>query len=181
VSAMAERFVTWDPEHARRRARIALLLSATLDPDAGPSWQERLEHAATLLDVGRSIDYYRRFEHTADVITHGDLAGFTHRKLAKLAAVVRFAGDDRVRIAQYRPLLTSDDRPALERSAAVLQLADEIEHRMPPGDPDAVQIEERGRTVVLTAPVFDPWLLQELADRFARAFRRKLQFREPSS
>jgi exopolyphosphatase/guanosine-5'-triphosphate,3'-diphosphate pyrophosphatase len=180
VRAMAERFVTWDPEHARRRARIALLLSATLDPDAGASWQERLEQAATLLDVGRSIDYYRRFEHTADVITHGDLAGFTHRKLAKLAAVVRFAGDDRVRIAQYRPLLTSDDRPALERSAAILELADEIEHRLSPGDPDRVLTEERGRAVLLTAPVFDPWLQRELADRFARAFRRKLQFREPA-
>jgi exopolyphosphatase / guanosine-5'-triphosphate,3'-diphosphate pyrophosphatase len=179
VTAMAGRFLTWDPERAHRRARIALLLSAALDPDAGSNWRERLEHAAVLLDVGRSIDYYRRFEHTADIITHGDLAGFTHRRLAMLAAVVRFAGDDRVRIEQYRPLLGAYDRPAVERSSVILELADEIEHRMPPGDPDRVEVEDRGRSVILTAPVFDPWRRRELADRFSKAFRRRLQFREP--
>jgi exopolyphosphatase/guanosine-5'-triphosphate,3'-diphosphate pyrophosphatase len=179
VAAMAGRFATWDPERAHRRTRIALQLSASLDPDAGAKWRERLEHGATLLDVGRSIDYYRRFEHTADVITHGDLAGFTHRKLALLAAMVRFAGDQRVRIERYRPLLTADDRPAVERSSAILELADEIERRLAPGDPGHVEIDERGRLVVLTAPVFDPWRRRELAGRFAKAFRVRLQFREP--
>ena len=179
IAAMVSRFASWDPERAGRRARIALLLFATLDPDAGPKWRERLEHAATLLDVGRSIDYYRRFEHTSDVIAHGDLAGFTHRKLALLAAIVRFAGDDRMRIQQYRPLITADDRPALSRASAILELADEIEHRLPPGMADGFQVEERGRTVFLDVPLFDPWRRQELADRFAKAFRRRLQFREP--
>ncbi len=179
IAAMVSRFASWDPGRAERRARIALLLYTALDPDASPKWRERLEQAATLLDVGRSIDYYRRFEHTSDVITHGDLAGFTHRKLALLAAIVRFAGDDRVRIQQYRPLITPDDRPAVARAAAILELADEIEHRLPPGLADGFEAEERGRTVFLDVPLFDPWRRQELSERFARTYRRRLRFREP--
>lgn len=179
VAATAARFATWDPHRARRRALVALRLSARLDPEAGPRGRELLEHAATLLDAGRSIDYYRRFEHTADVITHGDLAGFTHRTLAHLAAIVRIAGDSRARTAEYRPLLSAADGPVVARAAAILELADEIEHRLPPGDDVAVEIEERGRTVVLAAPLFDPWLQDALARRFAKAFRRRLRFAEP--
>jgi exopolyphosphatase / guanosine-5'-triphosphate,3'-diphosphate pyrophosphatase len=181
VAATASRFATWEPARARRRARVALRLSAALDPDAGPKGRELLEHAATLLDAGRSVDYYRRFEHTADVITNGDLAGFTHRRLAQLAAIVRFAGSSRPRIPEYRPLLTAADRPALARASTLLELADEVDHRLPPEDDGAVEIEERDRTVVILAPVYDPWLQEHLADRFSKVFRRRLRFRHPGN
>jgi exopolyphosphatase/pppGpp-phosphohydrolase len=160
---------------------VALRLSATLDPEAGPKGRELLEHAATLLDAGRSIDYYRRFEHTADVITNGDLAGFTHRRLAQLAAIVRFAGSGRPRIAEYRPLLTSADQPAVARASTLLELADEVDHRLPPDDDGALEIEEHDRTVVIPAPVFDPWLQEHLAERFAGVFRRRLRFADPGN
>jgi exopolyphosphatase/guanosine-5'-triphosphate,3'-diphosphate pyrophosphatase len=179
VAATASRFATWEPARAHRRARVALRLSAALDPDAGPKGRELLEHAATLLDAGRSVDYYRRFEHTADVITNGDLAGFTHRRLAQLAAIVRFAGSGRPRIAEYRPLLTSADRPAVARASTLLELADEVDHRLPPDDEGALEIEERDRTIVIPVPVFDPWLQEHLARRFAGVFRRRLRFAEP--
>jgi exopolyphosphatase/guanosine-5'-triphosphate,3'-diphosphate pyrophosphatase len=180
IAAMAARFATWDATRAARRARIAVAILSVMAPDAGPNWHERLEQAAVLLDVGRSLDYYRRFEHTADVIAQGDLAGFTHRRLALLAAVVRFAGDSRARVGLYRPLLTSEDRAAVAGASAILELADEIEHRLPPGAPDGVQIEERGRTVFITAPIYDPSLRQWLSDRSWRTYRRRIQFREPA-
>jgi exopolyphosphatase / guanosine-5'-triphosphate,3'-diphosphate pyrophosphatase len=179
VVATASRFATWDPARARRRARVALRLSAALDPDAGPKGRELLEHAATLLDVGRSLDYYRRFEHTSDVITNGDLAGFTHRRLAQLAAIVRFAGSGRPRMAEYRPLLTAADRPAVARAAAILELADEIDHRLPEDDDGAVEVDVGDRTVMLAAPLFDPWLQEYLGGRFSKVFRRRLRFRDP--
>jgi threonine dehydratase len=179
IAAMAARFGTWDAGRAARRACIAVAILPVLAPDAGPNWHECLEQAATLLDVGRSLDYYRRFEHTADVIAQGDLAGFSHRKLALLAAVVRFAGDSRARVGLYRPLLTPEDRSAVAGASAILELADEIEHRLPPGAPGAIEVEERGRTVFITAPIYDPSLRQWLSDRCWRAYRRRIQFREP--
>ena len=179
VAATASRFATWEPARAHRRARVALRLSAVLDPEAGAKGRELLEHAATLLDAGRSMDYYQRFEHTADVILNGDLAGFTHRRLAQLAAIVGFAGSGRPRIADYRPLLTSADRPAVARASTLLELADEVDHRLAPDDEGAVEIEERGRTVTVVVPVFDPWLQEHLARRFTNVFHRRLRFRDP--
>src|SRR4030095_14471975 len=52
----------------------------------GASVHERLAQATNLLDIGRSVDYYRRYQHTADMITEADLDGFSHRKLALLSA-----------------------------------------------------------------------------------------------
>src|SRR5439155_13961326 len=88
VAALARRFTSWDPGRADRRERIAALLKQTMDPGADPEHEEILAHAAAILDIGRSIDYYRRYEHTADILTESDLAGFSHRDLALLAAVV---------------------------------------------------------------------------------------------
>ncbi len=174
VQAIAARFASWDAERAERRSAISLALVDAAWPDAGPRVRERLEHAAILLDVGRSVDYYRRFDHTADVVLEGDLGGFSHRALALLSAVIRAAGDDQVQVASYRPLLTGDDRVPVARGAAILALADAIEHRLPPGAPPDTRFSTAGRRVVVHAPVFDPWEQESLAERFRRAFGRRL-------
>jgi exopolyphosphatase/guanosine-5'-triphosphate,3'-diphosphate pyrophosphatase len=172
--ALVSRFASWDEGRARRRADIALRVLGSVDPAGTAKARERLEQAAFVLDVGRSIDYYRRFEHTADILLTSDLAGFTHRKLALLAAVVRFAGDEGVSIRMYRPLLTAEDRPQVARLATILAFADDIEHRVPAGGEIPVTCEERRRTVVLTAPVFDPSRRLAMEQRFRRAFGRRL-------
>src|SRR5439155_10309684 len=131
--APARRFTSWDPGRADRRGRIAATLERAMDPAVDPERGETLAHAATILDIGRNIDYYRRYEHTADILTESDLAGFSHRKLALLAAVVRQAGDETMKVGLYRPLLGPDDRRSVARLATVLAIADEIERRVAPG------------------------------------------------
>ncbi len=180
VEAMAARFATWDERRARRRAAVAEVLVDALLPDAGANVRERIGQAALLLDIGRSIDYYRRFEHTADVVTEGDLLGFTHRKIALLSAVIRQAGDESSRVQRYAPLLSAADKAAVAREATILSLADEIEHRLAPDSLGTVACEDRGRTVVLDAPVFDPWAVDEMATRFRRAFAKRLTVRPPT-
>jgi exopolyphosphatase/guanosine-5'-triphosphate,3'-diphosphate pyrophosphatase len=174
VRAIAARFASWDAERAERRSAISLALQEVAWPDAGQHVRERLEHAAVLLDVGRSVDYYRRFDHTADVVLEGDLAGFSHRKLALLSAVVRAAGDDQVQVGSYRPLLTTEDRVPVARAAAILALADAIEHRLPPGAGPDPHCSLAGRRVLVQAPIFDPWEQESLGERFRRAFGRRL-------
>ena len=174
LAALTRRFATWDAERARRRQWLASLLLDTVQPDAGPSFRERLDQAALVLDIGRSIDHYRRYEHTADMLVAADLAGFSHRKLALLAAVVRQAGDEGMRTREYRPLLGSDDHLPVARAGAILALVDEIEHRIPPGEEEQVTCRSRGKTVELGAPLLDPWRREALAARFRRAFGRSL-------
>ena len=176
VAALAHRFTSWERGRATRRVRITLKLLKTLDPDMGPQTRERLTQAATILDIGRSIDYYRRYEHTADILTESDLAGFSHRKLALLAALVRQAGDESMSVGLYRPLLGPDDRLPIARQATILALADEIEHRIGPGHGMPLECEERKRGFVLRAPLFDGYRQGLLAARFRRVFRKRLEF-----
>jgi exopolyphosphatase/guanosine-5'-triphosphate,3'-diphosphate pyrophosphatase len=176
IRALASRFATWDERRAARRNAIAATLSESLDPDASAAARERLETASTLLDIGRSVDYYRRHRHAADILVEADLAGFSHRELALLAAVIRSAGTESSRWQAYRPLLGAHDGPLVAREGMLLELADEIEHRMAPGETDSVSCEVNGKNVLLTAPVLDPWRQERLQRRFAGTFRKRLRF-----
>jgi exopolyphosphatase / guanosine-5'-triphosphate,3'-diphosphate pyrophosphatase len=174
INALAARFSTWDRTRADRRLAIVRELLDSLEPKVGAGYRERMDQAATILDIGRSVDYYRRYEHTADMLTRADLLGFSHRKLAMLAAVVRQAGDETMRVQMYRPLLGPADRVPVARASAMLALADQVEHRMPPGQEGGIRCEVRARIVLLQAPVFDTWRRETLARRFQRVFGKRL-------
>ena len=104
VATLAARFATWEPSLADRRAAIAAHLHEALDADAPASIREMLGHAASLLDIGRAIDYYDRFEHAAMIVTGRRPAGFTHENLGALTAILRQADDD----TAPRPLRAHD-------------------------------------------------------------------------
>jgi len=105
-------------------------LHDTLDPEARDAVREMLVHASTVVDVGRAIDYYDRFEHAAMIVTSADLGGFTHETLGILSAILRQADDD-IRLGPYRRLIDGGDRSAVLRAATVLALADELKRRIP--------------------------------------------------
>jgi exopolyphosphatase/pppGpp-phosphohydrolase len=176
IAALVARFGSWDPNRAERRVRLAERLFAAVEPEAKPSARERLRHGATCLDIGRSVDYYRRFEHTAEILVSSDLGGFSHRKLALLAAVVRFAGGETGKPTMYRPLLTAEDRLPVLRAAVTLSLADEIEHRVTTGTLGEVRCVSSGRSAVITAPLFDRYRQEVLGRRFRQAFGRELRW-----
>ena len=87
VATLARRFATWDAEAAERRTAIATKVFDVLDATSPSSVREMLTHAAALVDVGRAIDYYDRFEHAAMIVLTADLAGFSHADLAALATI----------------------------------------------------------------------------------------------
>jgi exopolyphosphatase/guanosine-5'-triphosphate,3'-diphosphate pyrophosphatase len=179
LSALVARFAPWDRGRADRRRHIATSLHDAFDPDAGPRARDRVDDAAGLVDIGRSIDYYQRFAHAADIVLASDLAGFSHRRLALLAAVLRMSGDEGFDVRTYRPLLGSSDRTQVARSAAILDVADEIEHRSPPGGPPFAEAEVRRRRGRLRCPILDPYRQSVLAARINRAFGIRLTFEPP--
>ena len=173
VATLAARFATWEAEAAERRSSLAAQLIEALDPEADPSLPELLEHAAFLLDVGKAIDYYDRYEHAAMIVTTADLAGFPHRSLATLAAILRYAGGD-TGLGPYARLIPTSERPAVRRAAIVLELAEEL-HRRIPRDEAAVVRCRRGRRFEVEAPVPAPWHPRGVADRFFTVFRSRLE------
>ena len=173
LATLAGRFNTWDSAGGARRAAIASRLQEALQPEARVQLQEMLEHAATVLDAGRAIDYYHRFEHAAGIVTTGDLGGFSHEDLGLLSAILRQADDD-TRLGPYRTLLAETDRRSVLQSATVLALADEVNRRIPPGRPAALSCGWRSRGFLLAGPFPPGWRPRGVGDRFRKVFGRTL-------
>jgi exopolyphosphatase/pppGpp-phosphohydrolase len=172
LASLVSRFDGWKPEAASRRRSVASELQRALEPRAPASLVMALDHAARVLDIGRSLDVVNRHEHVADILVSTDLNGFTHNELALTLAIVRRAGD---RHADVLPGLSRDAlEPGLvDRAAIILALADEIEARCPHGVRIAVDCKI-GRNVTLSVPLLPSWLAKDLDKRFERAFGRSL-------
>jgi len=180
VAALCGRFGTWQDERARRRAVTVERLAAELDPEADAEQVEMLAHAATVLDVGRAVDYYERYAQAANTVLSADLLGFSHRQLAMLAGTMLQAGGERPGDA-FRAELPKRDQAWTARAGAILAIADEVESRTPLGEPVAVSLRIRPRQVVLSAPVLAAWQPRAVGDRFRQAFRRRLVVEEDAA
>ncbi len=174
VATLAARFRTWDATKATRRTAIALRLHETLEADAPVAVREMLEHAAMLVDIGRAIDYYDRFEHAAAIVIAADLGGFPRTDLAILATILRGGADDR-REGPYATLIDEHDRPSVERAASVLALADDLNRRIPVANLGTVACRWRRDAFEVVAPVPRGWRPRGVTDRFAQAFGAALE------
>lgn len=183
VLALARNFATWDAARAERRARLATELAATLAPapSAGLSaeYLALLQLAARLLDIGRSIDYYNRYAHTAAIVLLSHLGGFGHRELARLAVLIREAEKGK-RVGAEVALLDEEDEAQLPRLALLLALADEFERHGGPACPLTVRVEVEGdateQTVRLVAPPLTLGQAADFRERFQRVFGASLEF-----
>jgi exopolyphosphatase/guanosine-5'-triphosphate,3'-diphosphate pyrophosphatase len=174
IAALGARFSTWNAETARGRIALAGELWRVLASGKRTEVAESLRHAAAILDIGRSIDYYARFVHTARILLATDLLGFSHRQLALVSAIVYLAGNGEGSLKTFRPLLSAKDRKPVERAAAVLALAEEIEKRIRPGRAPALRCTMEAGVLRVEAPIPTPLRSRRLAARFRRLFGRSL-------
>ncbi len=175
LDALAARFVGWSAERAQRREEVASQLHAVLVPGSDDEGREALLQGARILDIGRTVDFFDRHEHVADLLLVTDLGGFSHRQVALLAAVVRQAGDEEDRPRSLAPLVTREDRETVERAAVLLTVADEITERCAPGAATAVRCRAHGGEVTVAVPALASWGVRGLDDRFRAAFGRRLR------
>ncbi len=175
LSALAARFDGWSLERAKRRQVAAVALHEALERWPSPEVGEALGQAAWIVDIGRTIDFFDRHEHVADLVLETDLGGFTHRQVALLSAILRRAGDEDVKPRSYAPLLGREDRGSLERASVVLAVADEITERCPPGTSGELSCRLRGGEAVVNVPALESWGVRKLPERFERAFGRSLK------
>jgi exopolyphosphatase/guanosine-5'-triphosphate,3'-diphosphate pyrophosphatase len=176
LRSLTSRFDGWNAEAADRRRAIAAALVRGLEPRARPDIVEALDYAAWTLDLGRSIDFFNRHEHVADILLATELNGFTHHQIALTSAVVRRTGDPQFDPRRLAPLVTPADREAIERAAVILALADDIEERCPRGV--AVEVFcETGRQITVYSPQLAAWRSRALGARFERAFGKPLLVR----
>jgi exopolyphosphatase/pppGpp-phosphohydrolase len=174
IAALGDAFRAWDTRPAAHRTAVVDALFVALEEEPDESLREMLGHGATLLDIGRSIDFFDRYEHVADIVISTDLLGFSHREVALLSALVRNAGDESEDPGRYQPLLDKDDRRPVERAGTLLALADEIEQRCAVGSPATIECELTKREARLFVPGLVGWRPRRIGPRFEQAFGRRL-------
>ena len=175
VAALISRFTTCDPSRARRRRDLALALYKSLEPRAEPILTEMLTQAAELLDIGKSVDFYRRQTHTASILRASGLLGFSHREIALLSAIVELSVEAGWNPKRARPLLQKEDHDPLERAGLALSLACAIEQRLPPGRTAHVVSRSLVDAFVVREPALVAWEGLELRARFWKAFGKELR------
>jgi exopolyphosphatase/guanosine-5'-triphosphate,3'-diphosphate pyrophosphatase len=174
IGDLTSRFSCFWTERAERRKGIVDLLCRKLMPGAPLEVREMAGLAATLLDIGRSIDFYRRYRHTAMILRATDLLGFDHRQVLMLAAMVEHADDDGIDFRRYHPLLHREDRPSVRKAGIILALADSIERRALPERYADLTCEVQKDQVILRSSAIEHWDPRDLGERFLKAFSRDL-------
>jgi exopolyphosphatase / guanosine-5'-triphosphate,3'-diphosphate pyrophosphatase len=168
IDQLVERFAPQRTPASRQRVRILSAVVETLGLPATTEMRAALQEAAQLLDIGRSIDFYNRHRHTEELLLGHGLAGFTHRELALIGAIVRRAEDEKASIAPYAPLLTPDDEVDVARAGTLLALADEFGHQLVGEVPfDSALV---GNALVVDAEIPNGRETSRLAARFERVF-----------
>jgi exopolyphosphatase/guanosine-5'-triphosphate,3'-diphosphate pyrophosphatase len=174
VASLALRFDGWRAGAADRREQLARSLLAALDPGASAELEEALLHAARLLDIGRSLDFFDRHRHAAEIVEAAEMDGFSHRDVALLAAILVASREREAELKPYAPLLGKPDRAPVERAALLLALADDIEERCRPERRIEIACSVGKRAVSVSVPALPAWRPRGLAERFERVFARKL-------
>ena len=120
----------WDEGHGRQVARLAGDLFDRLLPlhHLGQDDRELLEHAALLHDIGEHVARDDHHEHSAYLIRHGKLRGFSAHEVATLASVARYHGrhDPEPEHEAFRQLEVESRRRVLTL-AAILRVADGLD------------------------------------------------------
>ena len=174
ISALVSRFAAWEARAAERRSEAAHALWSALAAHEDAEVAEALGYAARILDIGRSVDFFDRYEHVAEIVLASELAGFSHRQVALLAAVVRAGREIDPGARSLSPILGKADRHTLERAGTVLALADDLQERCPVRSALTVTCRVRGSAVVVKAAGLLGWRQRPIAQRFEAAFGRRL-------
>ena len=177
VAGLAAHFASWDAPRAERRLHLVRSLLLEADPNAGPEMTEMAEHAAVLLDIGRSVNYYDQWAHTANIIAAADLRGFSHREVALMATAVARLGKGGGTLPRFARLLSPEDLHGADRLAVVLELAHELELRLPRNEAPSVRGEDRRGRMSVTTSLGFAWAPPDLVRRFRTRFGRPLVFR----
>jgi exopolyphosphatase/guanosine-5'-triphosphate,3'-diphosphate pyrophosphatase len=177
LAALGEQFGTYHAARAQHRVSVTRKLLQILAPGMSGEAMLAATAAAQLLDIGASIDHYRRHAHAARIVCDANLDGYSHRTLALVAAALYAVGEREATIKGYAPLLRLADQPIVEQIAAGVALADGLV-RYCSADPEATSVERSNGHVVLATSVVDTWPLEPQARRAERAFGITLKLGE---
>jgi exopolyphosphatase/guanosine-5'-triphosphate,3'-diphosphate pyrophosphatase len=171
----------WDEGHSRQTARLALELfdqTSSLHQLA-PADRELLEHAALLHDIGEHVSTESHHKHSAYLIQHGRLRGFTPEEVDFVAALARAHRGGGPK-PSHEPFgaLDRDARDRVTRLAALLRVADGLD-RGRAGNVSGVEVGLDGSRARLVVKAqgdisIELWGARRKRELFERLFGRRL-------
>ena len=172
----------WDEGHSRQVARLALSLFDQTLPlhDLTPADRELLEHASLVHDIGEHVATESHHKHTAYLVQHGRLRGFSPDEVTELATLARYhrGADPRPSHEPYAGL-RPERRERVARMAALLRVADGLDRGRSAavGDIKVVANGSRVRVNVWgTGDIdVDLWGGRRKRELFERLFDRRLE------
>ena len=172
----------WDEVHSRQTARLALdLFDQTaalhgLDADD----RELLEHAALLHDIGEHVSTESHHKHSAYLIQHGRLRGFTPVEVDFVAALARAHRGGGPK-PSHEPFASLDRaaRDRVTRLAALLRVADGLD-RGRAANVRGIDVVLNGSRARLVAKAegdiaVELWGARRKRELFERLFDRRLE------
>jgi exopolyphosphatase/guanosine-5'-triphosphate,3'-diphosphate pyrophosphatase len=172
-----------DPAHTQHVATLALGLFDGL-AEAGLHPGDRLERellwaASVLHDIGMSVAYDDHHKHSRYLILNAGLPGFEPREVALVAQAARYHRKGMPDLGELAPLVADGDAERLDRLAALLRLAEDLErgrdqsvHAARVAAEDGavcLRLEADGEVSVAR------WAAEREVDLFRRAFDRRLK------
>ena len=189
---LAQRFAPRYSGRGQRRAALAARIAAAAWPDSirsdsiqsnplcsndtatdpAAAMSDALQCAAFLLDIGDAVDFYNRANRTASIIVRTDLPGYTHRESARIAAILLASeGGQLPRRFRRSRLLSRPEVRRVDQAALMLELADRLDSRLPPGRPAAsVRIGRKSGMLTVKTPGWSPVAAPDLPARWQAAF-----------
>jgi exopolyphosphatase / guanosine-5'-triphosphate,3'-diphosphate pyrophosphatase len=171
-----------DGPHTRHVAALALGMFdelARLGLHGGDPRERELLWAASMLhDIGMSIDYDDHHKHSRYLILNGGLPGFTPVETAIIAQAARYHRKGMPSAGPMAALFGPGDAERLDRCAALLRLAEDLERSrdqlVRDTDIDLEGGEVRLRLIAEGDPAVPRWAAGRERELFARAFHREL-------
>ncbi len=122
----------WDEGHSRQVTRLALdLFDQTLTLHGlTAADRELLEHASLLHDIGEHVATEAHHKHTAYLVQHGRLRGFSPDEVTEVATLARYhRGGDPRPSSDGMAGVAAPRRDSVARLAALLRVADGLDRR----------------------------------------------------
>jgi exopolyphosphatase/guanosine-5'-triphosphate,3'-diphosphate pyrophosphatase len=172
--------------HTDQVERIALdlwdALGAADHHDADPAERGLLEAAAVLHDIGMSIDYDDHHKHSRYLVLSAGLPGFSPRETVLIGQMCRYHRKGSPGLGEHADLAEKGDQALLERCAAVLRIAEQLE-RARDQAVDAVDLACRDGVAHLRIRAHDGiavgrWAAERQTDIFEQAFGLRLEISE---
>jgi exopolyphosphatase/guanosine-5'-triphosphate,3'-diphosphate pyrophosphatase len=173
---------SWQEEHGRQVARLAVdLFDGTGGlHHLGPHDREMLELGALLHDIGEHVSVEGHDKHTAYLVQHGRLRGFSPEEVAVLASLGRFhrRGNPKLSFPPFASLSPSR-RERVAKLIALLRIADGLD-RSHSGSVDGLDVKlDGGHTQLFVQARGDVdlelWGLRRKREMFERVFDTSLE------